>query len=339
MYFSHLLLPLSLAAICKAAALPVQQPEYPVHDVLRYPGIRFENLAIRSNGQILTTSTGPNASVYQVDPTGVLPMALIHYIPDVDSAVGITEGPDDVFYVASSDVNMSDPFSTTPASYNIWELDVNGVAVKPDGTLTQQPVVKHIANLPDAALLNGIALARRNSDHLLVADSFRGLVWNVNVKTGAVGVALNDSTTKGPAATGSGVTGINGLKVSHKTMYWTNTGLSSVFKVPIDEFGQLAAGVEPTLLASNVSGDDLGVAPCGTAYVAGPLAVLTRVKPNGEAEIIAGTLNSTASDLGGPTSVAFGRLPTDHRSIYITKNGGLLVKVPNSEGIARIDLF
>ena len=128
------------------------------------------DLAIRSNGQILSTSAGPNASVYQVDPHGILPITPIHYISNA-SAAGITEGKHDVFYVAAGTDNIKSPLTTIPSSYSITEIDVRGVSVLSNGTLSKQPATRHVASLPDAALLNGVAMARPHSDHLLVADS------------------------------------------------------------------------------------------------------------------------------------------------------------------------
>lgn len=342
MMFPLYLLPLGLFSIQAAFALPYQQPEYTPHSILHHPGINFENLAIRSNGQILTTSSAPNASVYQVDPSGVLPMTLIHLIANDSKAAGIIEGKPDIFYVASGFSNLSNPLATVPSSYAITEIDVRGVSVLSNGTLSKQPITKRVASLPEAALLNGVAMARPHSDHLLVADSFRGLIWSVNVKTGAVDVALNDTTTKGSslAPTSPAFTGVNGLKVYNDTMWWTSTGASKLYKVPIDETGKPKAGHTPTLVASNVSCDDFAVDVLGNAYVASPYAVLTKVTASGQATIIAGTFNSTSSDLGGPTAVRFGRLPADRelKSIYVTLNGGLLVKIPDSAGIVRIDL-
>jgi sugar lactone lactonase YvrE len=214
------------------------------------------------------------------------------------------------------------------------------VDVLPDGTLSKAPVTKQVANLPHAALLNGIAFARAGSEQLLVADSFRGLIWNVNVNNGTVGVALNDTTTKGPSANGPAITGVNGVKIYGSKMYWTNTGRSSFYSISIDKRGNPSSGATPTLIAANITAgvDDFVLDREGVAYICGPYNAITKVTPTGQAEIVAGTFNSTASTLGGPTAVRFGKLVSDRYSLYVTTNDGILTPIAGSSGVSRIDL-
>ncbi|KAK4505465.1 hypothetical protein PRZ48_003428 [Zasmidium cellare] len=333
MHPSHYILRvLSSAATAQATSL------LPVHNIT-HADVRFENLAVRSNGQILTTTTSPNASLYLVDPLGILPTTLIHTVPNVSSAMGIAESKvEDVFYFASGTINITTPTRRFPDTYSITEIDVRGVSVLPNGTLTNEPRVKRVASLPHAWLPNGVAFASPDSDHLLMADSFAGLVWNINICNGEVGVALNDSTTKGSAPIGQNFTGINGLKVQDGIMYWTSTGASKMFKVPIDDVGRVRDGETPALVTDNLTCDDLVIDCKGNAYVAGPKDVLTRVYPNGEREIVAGTFNSTTSSLVGPSAARFGRLESDRWSLYVTTNGGIDQNVEGTQGIYRIDL-
>ncbi|KAF2161454.1 hypothetical protein M409DRAFT_28184 [Zasmidium cellare ATCC 36951] len=333
MLLSHYILrALGSAATAQATTL------LPVHNITHAP-VRFENLAVRSNGQILTTTTSPNASVYLVDPLGILPTTLIHTVPNVSSATGIAEGKiEDVFYFVSGTINITTPNVTFPETYSITEIDVRGVSILPNGTLTNNPRVKRVASLPGASLPNGVAFAGPDSDHILTADSFHGLIWNIDVCSGELGVTLNDSSTKGVALSGQAFTGINGLKVQDGIMYWTNTGASKMYKVAVDDVGRVRDGQTPTLVTSDLTCDDLVIDCKGNAYVAGPRDVLTRVYPNGEKEIVAGTYNSTTSSLVGPTAVRFGRLESDRWSLYITTNGGVGQNVVGTEGIYRVDL-
>ena len=334
------LLPLGVLSIERAWTQTILQPQLAVHNITRAFGVKFENLAIRDNGQILTTTTYPNASIYQVDPRNILPRTLIYTVPNVSSAMGIVEAEPGIFYVAAGYANLTDPYATNPEQYQIIELDVRDLAVLSDGSLTRQPGVKRVASLPDAALLNGIALARPDSAHLLIADTFRGLIWNVNVHNGSVGVALNDSTTKGTGDTlRQQITGVNGLKVLNDTMYWTSTGASELWKVPINEFGHVPIGQKPWLVASNISCDDFVLDTDGTAYVAAPADVIWKVQPDGSTEIIAGTYNSTSSSLVGPSAIRFGRLASDKRSLYVTTNAGIPpVTLEGTAGVSRLDL-
>lgn len=119
-------------------------------------------------------------------------------------------------------------------------------------------------------------------------------------------------------------------------LYWTSTGANSLYKVRIDKHGNVQA--EPTLVSSNVTCDDFVLDHEGNAYVAGPLNVLTKVSPDGQQEVIAGTYNSTSSTLVGPTAARFGRLASDSWSLYVTTNGGVTGQVPGTAGVSRIDL-
>ncbi|KXT01784.1 hypothetical protein AC578_1986 [Pseudocercospora eumusae] len=327
-------------ALAWAHATPLpsieNHPQLPVHNITRFANFGFENLAIRPNGQILTTTTNPNASIYQVDPLNILPPTLVHTIPNVTSANGIVEREPDVYYIASGHINLTSPSDTVPSSYSITELDMRGVFVLPNGRLSRQPVTKRIASLPNAALLNGVALARPQSDHLLVADTFRGLIWNVNVQTGRVGIAVNDTTTKGSSSIPSGV---NGMKVQNGSLYWTNTGQSKLYKVAIDKQGNVQDGCKAEVISSDLVCDDFALDHNGNAYVASPLGLITKVNPGGQQHVIAG--NSTGSKLNGPTAVRFGRLASDRWSLYVTTDGGIPQfggPVNGTQGISRIDL-
>lgn len=341
MYTNLLMFALSLSLSSAQASLvpSLNTTNTPVRNVTRYPGIalRLENLAIRPDGQILWTSASPNASVYQTDPLGILPPVLIYTISDIGSATGITEGAPDIYYVASGNTSIFDPTITYPDTYLITEINMNGVSVKPDGSLTRSPAVRHIASIPDGDLLNGIAFSRLHSDNLLVSDSYRGLIWNVNVCDGTVGVTLNDTTTKGPASVGPQRTGVNGIKVLDGMMYWTNTGAASMYKVPIDRAGNVRDAAKPSLVTGDLTCDDFAFDWEGNAFVAGPLDVITKVSPSGQKEVVAGSLNSTTSDLVGPTAVRFGRLASDRWSMYVTTNGGVGQNVPGAAGISRLD--
>lgn len=315
----------------------------PVTNITRFANYRFENLAIRASGEILTTNANPAPRLWQVDPLGILPPTLIYQGQNGTGLAGIAEGKPDIFYVAGGYVSLTFPIITKPDTYTITEVDMRNVSVLPDGNLTQQPTIKTVAHLEGAALLNGVTFAP-NKENLLVADSFQGLIWNVNVSSGAIGVALNDTTTKGVIGAQNGtLTGINGIRVHNSTIYWTVTGRNAIYTIPVSANGSIPTGAKSSLLASNVTCDDLAVDDAGNAYIASPYDVITKVAPDGKQKVIAGIFNTTSSNgnltLAGPTSVRFGRLASDRWSLYISTNGALTNPNPNgTQGISRIDL-
>lgn len=171
-------------------------------------------------------------------------------------------------------------------------------------------------------------------DFVLIADTFAGLIWRVNIDSGSAQVALNDSTTAGSKAS---PTGVNGIKIFNNILYYTNTGLSSLFKVPILRNGTVSGCL--TMVANNLPCDDFAFDTQGNAYVAGPANVITKVSPQGDQSVIAGTFNSTKSALVGSTAVAFGRLASDRTSIYVTTNGGAGQEINGTQGVSRVDVF
>lgn len=156
-------------------------------------------------------------------------------------------------------------------------------------------------------------------------------------------MALNDTATKGSGPQGSPAsTGVNGIKVHDGSVYWTSTGASKLWKVAVDECGHVPQRAKPTLITENITCDDFTIDHKGNIYVAGPLDVITKVRPDGEQVIVAGTYGSVNSSLVGPTALRFGRMASDRWSLYVTTNGGLPQvlggSAPTAAGVSRIDL-
>ena len=107
--------------VTTAAIIPRTSPNAhrPVlHDVWQFPnGTWVENLAVRSNGQILATLLSI-PELYQVDPIGGQHPQLIHRFPMVTGLTGITEVEKDVFVVIAGNWSLK-TLSTTPGSYSM----------------------------------------------------------------------------------------------------------------------------------------------------------------------------------------------------------------------------
>lgn len=301
---------------------------YPVHNLTRFDSLKIENLAVRANGLILATVAAPSALLLQIDPLGIVPPTTVLEFPGAKGAFGITEGCDDFFYIAAGNFSIQ-TFSGVPDSFAVFEVNMTGFATMPNGTHTHEAAIRKVAELPNAKLVNGIAAA--NESVMLVADSTAGIIWKVEVDTGDVSIADQDQTLKGPHP---GVAGVNGIKVSNEWLYYTNTGLQSVFRKPILPDG--VAHGSPELVASHVFGDDFLVTK-EALYVASPANVVLRVA-DCKQEIIAGVYNSSLSGLIGPTAVQFGRLAPDGNSLYVSTNGGVQKTVEGAPGMSRVDL-
>lgn len=307
---------------------------YEIHNITRSHNLKFENIAVRRDGQALATISAPAPLLYLVDPLLIRSPVLVHSFDNIEHLTGIYELSPDTFVVAGGYWTITDPALRSPQLLGLYEVDMRRFAAWPNGTVIREAGVRQVASLSKGGLLNGVASVQEYSSFVLVADTFAHVIWRVDILTGSAKVALNDSTTAGTSAS---PTSVNGIKIFNSTMYYTNTGQETLHKVPVTSAGRVIG--PPTLVTDNLPCDDLILDSAGNAYVARPSNVITKVSPSGEKSIVAGTVNSTASKLVGATAVAFGRLATDWKSLYVTTKGGAMQVVNGTQGVSRIDVF
>jgi hypothetical protein len=230
-----------------------------VHNITRFDHLKIENLAVRSNGLILATAAAPSALLLQIDPLGIVPPITVLEFPGAKGAFGITEGLDDHFYISTGNFSIK---TFQGDAFSVFEVDMSTFGFSLDGTRTNEAAIRKVAELPDAKLVNGMATA--GDGFVLVADSAAGLIWRVNIASGNVSIADQDPTLRGPRP---GVAGVNGIKVFDESLYYTNTGMQSIYKKSIYTDG--TAYGSPELIAEHVLGDDLLVTD-NAIYVASP---------------------------------------------------------------------
>ncbi|MCJ1403251.1 hypothetical protein MMC11_006474 [Xylographa trunciseda] len=342
-YFLTMLSILIPALLClPACAYPTTQPSslalesedtkhplpLPIHIIHEFPlGTWVENLAIRANGQILATLiTAPE--LYQVDPSGSLPPILVHTFPDVSSLLGIVETGPDIFHLIAGNWTPS-TVSSTRGSYSIWR-----VALADHLPAT----VKKVVSLPAAGFLNGMVNLDSAAGLVLVADSLLGVVWRVDLHTGAAAIVIDDPLT---ATSGTLVLGVNGLKIRGPYLYFTNSDLEIFARVPIHPDGSPAGPAH--VLATGLTGiDDFHFDAAGNAFIAQDLANQLCYLPDGaaNASVLVGSPDTYV--LGGPTACQFGRGKNDRRSLYVTSNGGATLYATGAfvEGgrVSRVDV-
>lgn len=86
----------------------------------------IENLAARENGMLLCTT--PNRfAVFQVDPFGHTAV-VVHQFDSGEGVLGITEVQNDIWIVATSNVNLTTS-TAKPGSAKIWKLDMGAWSV------------------------------------------------------------------------------------------------------------------------------------------------------------------------------------------------------------------
>ncbi|KAL7812173.1 quino protein amine dehydrogenase beta chain-like protein [Trichoderma aethiopicum] len=273
-------------------------------------GTTLENIATRSNGNLLVTLTD-RPELYEVNPFVPKTAKLVHRFPGYLGLLGITEVSPDVFTLNAGNFSVT----TGPAagSWAVWQVAFH----------KNQPKVAKVVDIPEALSLNGMTTLASSPNTILAADSTAGVVYSVNTRTGSYEVVLDDETFK-PAADAELPIGINGIRYLDHYVYYTNSFKAFFGRVRVNKAGHAVGDFEA--VATDIVGDDFAVTP-HAAYIAGnPTNVVTEVNlATGEGKVIAGNLNSSL--VAGGTSVAFGRTKKDKHVLYVVTTGGSMSPV------------
>ncbi|RMJ01569.1 hypothetical protein CDV36_015691 [Fusarium kuroshium] len=254
----------------------------------------FENLATRSNGEILATRLD-SPELWLINPSSRRGRSLVT-VPGVLSTIGITEHRPGVFVFGAGNLTVS-PLGIEPGSMKLFQLDFH----------QKRPSIQLITDMPDASLINGITPFSQTE--VLVSDINLGVVYKVDVTTG-----VSDTVLSGPD-----FAGINGIRVQNGFLYYASTSNETFFRVPIDDNASATGAAE--VIATGVPMDDFALTSDGTAYIATMgLNQVVRVDPDGRMSTVAGSVGSL--DTAGGTSARFGSSKNDRLVLYVTTNGG-----------------
>ncbi|MDX2217281.1 MAG: hypothetical protein SFY66_28700 [Oculatellaceae cyanobacterium bins.114] len=183
-----------------------------------------------------------------------------------------------------------------------------------------------LATLPDALFLNGITLL--DSDRLLIADSYKGAIWQLNISEKTVQVWL-EHPHLARSSPDQVFPAVNGLKIFEGVLYASNTEKMQLVKIPIVD-GQPG---EPGVFVTPINLDDFAFDQQGNLY--GTTHVynsVVRIAPEGTVTIIA----AAAEGLSGSTALAFGKGEGDRTSVYVTTNGGMSFPPPTGVEPGRV---
>ncbi len=245
----------------------------------------IENVAVRSNGQILATNMNA-ATLYTIDPVAKTSATAIT-VTGASGLSGIGEYAPDVFAVIGGKGIYKVDFTSSPPKSSL------------------------IKTITEANNLNGLAVF--DSSSVLVADAGKGVVYKFDVNTGAYAVVLQDATM---APSGSIPFGIDGIKYRNGTVWYTNIFKNSFHKIAVDPVTAKPSGAVTTLW-TNLMGDDLCFGPNGKIYVAtNSKNSLVEVDPAVGKPTSVGTVT-------GSTSCAFGRTEKDANVAYVGGGQGV----------------
>jgi hypothetical protein len=195
-----------------------------------------------------------------------------------------------------------------------WDEEETSVVwrIATDGT------VKLLVKIPEAIFLNGLTRLDGGGTHLeenryLIADSYRGAIWQLNIATKTVGIWLEHSDLARNSDE-YGTPAVNGLKIYGNFLYASNTQKRQLVKIPI-----LADGLagEPEIFLTGVNIDDFAFDIEGNLY--GTTHIFNSVVKI-SSDLTITTIAQLEQGVAGSTALAFGK---DITSIYVTTNGGM----------------
>ncbi|KAI0007774.1 hypothetical protein F4779DRAFT_590540 [Xylariaceae sp. FL0662B] len=273
----------------------------------------LENIAIRENGDLLVTMFWPSANIYLVEgPYSNAPkLSILHTIDNANGLNGIAKTGLDTFVVSAA--RFQDLGTPEPNSTALWEISGQG------------PSARKIVDIPEAGLLNGMAAIPNIAPAVLSGDGTAGVIYRVDVTSGQHEVVLDVPELK----TVSGHTpniGVNGVKVHDNYLYWSNTDLVAIYRVPIDSNGYpvSGAGVEKVAALEGAAAvDDFTFDEQGNIWAAtdSDNTVVT-IFTNGTQVVTVGS--PTELTIASDTAVEFGQTPQDSHILYITTAGGIV---------------
>lgn len=280
-----------------------------------------ENLAVRTNGQLMVTRLDTPV-LEQVDPSGkIAPVVINNFGSAYAGCLGITETTTDIFYVVVA-APFDSNFVKTSGNSSIFKVDMSKFAVNSAGTVTTNATVTKVVDMPDAGFLNGMITLSTSLGYLLIADSYNGWVYRLNVNTGAYSVIINDAKMKFLPGSITNL-GINGIKIRGSYLYWSNSGDPIFTRIPINSVGAATGAAQ--VVASVRQVDDFQFRSDGTAWMCQNQIQSLSVVENGETTLVAG--NNYSTILAGVTAAQFGRTAATSQILYLTTNGGLAIPV------------
>jgi len=276
-------------------------------------GTWIENIAVRPNGALLLTMLKPNASLYTVKRphSSSREFSLVHTFDDATGLLGITEIYHDTFALVS--LNGLNATNTQSGSTGVW-------VVSP--TARGPWDVKKVATLSDVVVPNGITSVP-GSSAVLIADSIGGSVTRCDIRTGACASILSGPEFAPVPSDSSRPIGINGIHYRAGYIYWSHSGLVSIFRRRADSEGYPVKNSESELVGTINDAqfiDDFAEDTAGRLWIATYLySSVILLERDGTSETVVGSSNKLT--VGGCTSAAFGRTAPDKKILYVVTSG------------------
>ncbi|RFU74717.1 six-bladed beta-propeller [Trichoderma arundinaceum] len=337
---------LVLAASLAAVSAQIHESRHvdshllPSRVVVQFPaGTWIENIAVRSNGNLLLTSFMPDATLYEVSdlksssPT----ITRLFTIDRITSLFGITETSADVFAIAGG--NFSQSTAGVKGTFGLWKVNFTD----------DQPYPELVTSIPDAILLNGATTVPEQRHLVLLADSILNVIWRVDVNKRSVDKAVQfppqDTAPSQPVTIG-----INGIHINDGYLWFTNdtamvdaeTGRleTSMYRIRIDKNGGAANNTpsEKVLTLPSRVMDDFIYGPNDRSIkwiATNSENVIFAAAPDGRHTIVAGAPDSF--EVATATACQFGRTREDSHILYVSTGGGTIKGTTEGGRVQALD--
>ncbi|KAL6796312.1 hypothetical protein GGI42DRAFT_345138 [Trichoderma sp. SZMC 28013] len=288
-------------------------------------GTWLENLAVRPNGDILTTLLFPYGALYTIrqSPQGLHGLQLLANFTSVNSLGGITpvavsSGLETYVVVGANTTGLSQPI---PGTFSAWT-----VTFQP--TERQHVRIDKVSDMsPNSIFLNGVISIPDVPHAVLVSDSAAGSVGYLDIQTGKFDPDAFVFPEMQPVPGGALPLGIDGIRIHDGYLYWTNTFRVTIYRVALAASGYPATGATPEVVANLTSlahglddftFDSRGNILAATNFDNSVLYVDVRT---GNARTILGGEDDIT--FAGCTSVYFGRGWAEPNTFFVSTSGGL----------------
>jgi sugar lactone lactonase YvrE len=293
---------------------------------------------------ILVLTTGASHMV-GAEPGGQISARTVKAFPAKTFLESIVTTPQGSFLVSSypdGKIYSVDPRGKTKVFAQI-DGTIAGLAFQcPGGLLVngwaggKEPAVFHVSSDGKAELLLKLegAMFPNGWSHLkgtrfLLADSFKGVIWEVDVAKRTARVWLRHELLA-RVDEKSDIPGVNGIKIYGRNLYASNGQRKVLLRIPIG--ADTTAGV-PEVFVKDLYVDDFAFDTKGTLYGATHMNnTVVKVSPDGRVTTIGGL----AEGLAGATAIAFGRGTSARESIFVTTNGGMSMPPPGGVQPGRV---
>jgi len=320
----------------------------PVEVVGNVDGIAFDNLYVRPNQQVLTTTAFPRADVWLFDTNEPLPVTPLHIgeLPGATSSLGITDlgcgHPSDVYYAIGGNFTLSN-FTPIANTFNLYKVDMRPF-VSYNNTVLRPPNISVATPLHEITQPNGFT--RYGNSVLMISDSTQGAVFAVDLTNSDEPQVKKLSQDPSMAPNNSAPQqlrfGVNGVRASANTLFYCNSGFQTMWSLPLEKVEgsniPVPAG-PPRLIAENCFCDDFAFDPDrGMLWVASPGGAILGVNiATGSQSVIAGVPGNLSAGISAATSAQLGAAD---RYLYVTVIGSAAMVAPTGwRGLRRVDLF